>query len=387
MMFGPIRESTDRAARTRAALPNGRLFSMLPLDRQIAESIDGVARALAEWSVGALYERNADFTERYGALGRALWKGEMVNRLQYLSEGIAADRSALFVQSVEWARAAFVARNMDPRDLAESLLVLDETIRAELPAQVASRASRFIQEGIAAARRVPRGDGGPADSLLDSDEVDGNRARLYLLHLLERKQSKAVDVLLDGVRSGLSVADVYEKVISPALVEVGRMWHLREATVADEHYVTAATQSAMSVLRGKLPQATPNGKRILAASVGGDLHDVGIRMVADLLESEGFQVECMGANMPVEDIIEHAIDELGRPQFDLIALSASTGLAIRSIASAIAAIRNATPDHHQLVMVGGGPFVSIPDLWKVVDADGSASTASDAVRVASRLCE
>jgi methanogenic corrinoid protein MtbC1 len=40
-----------------------------------------------------------------------------------------------------------------------------------------------------------------------------------------------------------------------------------------------------------------------------------------------------------------------------------------------------------LVMVGGGPFVSIPDLWKVVDADGSASTASDAVRVASRLCE
>ena len=79
---------------------------MLPLDRQFAESIDGVARAIAEWTVTALYERRPDLNARYGAEGRALWKNELLNRLQHLAEAIAVDRPVLFVISVEWARAA-----------------------------------------------------------------------------------------------------------------------------------------------------------------------------------------------------------------------------------------------------------------------------------------
>ena len=121
---------------------------MLPLDRQFAESIDGVARALSEWTVTAFYEQKPELTARYGASGRALWRGEIANRLQHLAEAIAADRPALFVISVEWARAAFMAREMDDSDLAESLVILEETLRAELPTQIAARASRFMQAGI-----------------------------------------------------------------------------------------------------------------------------------------------------------------------------------------------------------------------------------------------
>jgi methanogenic corrinoid protein MtbC1 len=361
-------------------------MTMLPLDRQFAESIDGVARALAEWSVTALYERRPDFGARFGAGGRALWKGEFLNRLQYLAEAIAADRSALFVLSVEWAKAAFLAREMEVKDLAESLEVLDETIRAELPTQIAARASRLIREGIDAVRRRPNSD--DADVLASAVEAQGadtERAREYLRHLLERQQSRAVDVLLDAVRSGRSVDEVYETVITPALGEVGRMWHLGEATVADEHYVTAATQNALAVLRSKLPQAPRHGKRALATSVGGDLHDIGIRMVADLLESEGWQVDCLGANMPTSDLVEHAVDEMGRQQFHLIALSASTGLAVRSVAFAIESLRAASPESRVPILVGGGVFAQIPDLWKVVAADAGARSASDAVRLAREL--
>jgi methanogenic corrinoid protein MtbC1 len=220
---------------------------------------------------------------------------------------------------------------------------------------------------------------------MDAPGADTVRARAYLTHLLERQQARAVDVLLDAVRSGRTVAEVYETVITPALGEVGRMWHLGEATVADEHYVTAATQSALAVLRSKLPQAERHGKRALAASVGGDLHDIGIRMVADLLESEGWQVDCLGANMPTVDLVEHAVDEMGRQQFHLIALSASTGLAVRAIAGAIEALRAASPEARTPVMVGGGVFALVPDLWKVVGADGCATSASDSVRVARAL--
>jgi methanogenic corrinoid protein MtbC1 len=360
---------------------------MLPLDRQFAESIDGVARAIAEWTVTALYERRPDLNARYGAEGRALWKGEMLNRLAHLSEAIAADRAALFVISVDWARAAFLARGMDEADLLDSLEVLETTLREELPTQIAARATRFVREGIDSIRRGGASDGGVLASAVEAQGADTVRAREYLRQLLERHQSRAVEVLLDAVRSGRSVAEVYETVITPALGEVGRMWHLGEATVADEHYVTMATQNALSVLRSKLPQVRPNGRRALAASVGGDLHDLGIRMVADLLESEGWQVDCLGANMPTGDLVEHAVDEMGRQQFQLIALSASTGLAVRGVAGAIEALRAASPEARAPVMVGGGVFAMVSDLWKVVGADGCARSASDAVRVARELAK
>ncbi|MFM7052868.1 MAG: B12-binding domain-containing protein [Planctomycetota bacterium] len=359
---------------------------MLPLDRQFAESIDGVSRALAEWSLSLLYERRADFDARYGPEGRDLWKGEFVNRLQYLAEAVAADRPTLFVHSVEWARAAFAARDLDERDLIDSLEALDETLKAELPAQVSARACRIVSAGLAALRKpVASAVDAAAPSVLDHEGVDGTRARLYLMHLLERHQSKAVDVLLEAVRSGKTVAQVYETVIGPALSEVGRLWHLKEATVADEHYVTAATQSAMAVLRMKLPRAEPNGSRVLAASVGGDLHDIGIRMVADLLESEGFEVECLGANMPTLDLIDRLRETAAAGGFDLIALSASTGLTVRAMTDAVAAIRAESGPDGPPIMVGGGAFCSIPDLWQVVGADGCACSATEAVKVAKRL--
>lgn len=361
---------------------------MLPLDRQFAESIDGVARAIAEWTVTALYERRPDLNARYGAEGRALWKSEMLNRLQHLAEAIAADRPVLFVISVEWAKAAFAARGMDEADLVDSLEALEETMREELPTQIASRASRFLREGIEVARRGSSSwDEGVLASPMEAPGADTERARAYLRNLLERHQSRAVDVLIDAVQSGRSVASVYESVIKPALGEIGRMWHLGEATVADEHYVTVATQSALSVIRMKLPQAARNGKRALAASVGGDLHDIGIRMVADLLESEGWQVDCLGANMPTADLVEHTVDEVGRQQFELIALSASTGLAVRAIAGAVEALRAACPETRVPIMVGGGVFAMVPDLWKVVGADGCAMSAADAVRVARELAK
>jgi len=359
---------------------------MQPLDKQFAASIDNVSRALAEWTVQEMYERKPEFERLYPADGRALWKGEIINRLQFLAEAIAADCPAIFVQSVEWARAGFMARGFETAHLAISLETLSEVLRSELPTQVADRACAMIEKGLVPARRKesPRDDA-VLVSAFTHDGVDAKRAQEYLNNLLERHQARAVDVLLEAVRSGKSVAQVYETVIAPALAEVGRLWHINEATVADEHYVTPATQNAMAVLRMKLPKALPNGKRALAASIGGDLHDVGIRMVADLLESEGWQVDCLGANMPTGDLVEHGIDEVGRPQFDLFALSASTGLMVRATAGAIEALRAAAPEHRLPIMVGGGPFAYVPDLWKVVGADGCASTATEAVTVAKRL--
>jgi methanogenic corrinoid protein MtbC1 len=45
------------------------------------------------------------------------------------------------------------------------------------------------------------------------------------------------------------------------------------------------------------------GSTVIAASVGAELHDVGIRMVADFFRMDGWDTYYLGANTPVQSIL------------------------------------------------------------------------------------
>ena len=70
-----------------------------------------------------------------------------------------------------------MAREMDPVDLVEALHALEETVRAELPAQVAARATRLLEEGLAVAKCPPSGDAGVSACAVEMPGADTARAR------------------------------------------------------------------------------------------------------------------------------------------------------------------------------------------------------------------
>ena len=70
------------------------------------------------------------------------------------------------------------------------------------------------------------------------------------------------------------------------LREVGRLWQMNRLSVAQEHYVTAATQLIMSQLYPLVFRTARRDRRIVAACVGGELHELGVRMVADRLSQK-----------------------------------------------------------------------------------------------------
>ncbi|MBL9149242.1 MAG: cobalamin-dependent protein [Phycisphaerae bacterium] len=350
-------------------------------DRQHAEAIDAIARAIAEWTVERQYEVDPSLERRYGRDGRHLWRAEVRSLVQHLAEAIAADRCDLFVHQARWSLAGFLSRDVTPDDLSLCLRSLHEVLESELPKGIAARALPFIDKAIAnigANRDLP-------PSAISSAMPNASLARLYLLHLLQRDQQSAANTIFEAHREGKSLAEIYETVIGPALREVGRMWHLQEASVADEHYCTAATQMIMSQLRARMTKKPPIGKRLLAASVGGDLHDIGLRMVSDLFEADGWDTEYLGANMPIEEIVASLVDEDGHPIFDLLAVSAGTTLSVRGVAALIDLMRGHPGASNVPVLVGGGPFAAIPDLWKVVGADGYATNAVSALATARSL--
>ncbi len=359
---------------------------MKPEHRQHAAAIDLVSKAISEWTTDLHFDRDPSMTERYGPDGRRLWAAEARSRLQHLAEALAADRSALFVQNALWSQAAFIAREIGDGDLRLSLACMRETVAAELPAPVANRALVAIDEAIAT---LDATQGKPdvclPPSCIAPDQPNGQLARVYLLHLLQRNQQEAANTIFEAAREGRSLPELYETVIRPALTEVGRMWHLQEASVADEHYCTAATQMIMAQLRSSMPRRPSNGHRMLAMAVGGELHDLGIRMVADLFEMEGWEAEYLGANMPASELPSILVDEDGRLGFDLLALSGTTTLAVRPTADLIDTIRAHPVASAVRVLVGGGPFRQVPDLWRIVGADGYAPDGASALGVAADL--
>jgi MerR family transcriptional regulator, light-induced transcriptional regulator len=120
---------------------------------------------------------------------------------------------------------------------------------------------------------------------------------------------------------------------------------------------------------------------LLACTVSDDLHEMGIRMVADIFEMDGWDSYYMGANMPDVNILT-AINE---QQPDVIGISATMPFHIRKAAALIEKIRSACNPLQCKILVGGYPFSLEPLLWSRIGADGSADDAKGALILANNL--
>lgn len=354
---------------------------MDPAHLKAADALEAVSRAVSEWTVDQHYAEDATLEGRFGPEGRRMWRADVQNRVAHLVEAIAADEPMLFVSSATWSRAAFLAREMGDEDIRVNLRCMRAVLAEQLPTSIMKRAIAFVDEAIDAVGANQRMPESPLEHMGDA----GTTARLFLLQLLQREHAEAERIVQDLLDGNMPLSEIYERVIAPAMNEIGHMWHLREASVADEHYCTASTQAIMARLRGQVQAATPNGLLAIACSAGGDMHELGIRMASDLFELAGWRVECLGANMPSGDVVEAMAAQPHRGPANLLALSAGTPLAVRSVASLISEVRAAPSGEKAAVMVGGLPFRLAPGLWRKVGADGFAQRASEAPAAAMQL--
>jgi len=201
----------------------------------------------------------------------------------------------------------------------------------------------------------------------------------YLAALLDYDRARATSIVREVLRRVGSLEHVYVDVLQPALYELGDRWERGEITIAQEHYCTAATQVLMSVLNSELVTRKPSGRRVLAASIGGNTHSVGIRMVADMFELHGWTTMFVGADTPAQSILE----TLSRESFDVLALSATLDSHVAELEHVVHAVRAA---HLEIrILVGGRAFIIDPELWRRIGADGHATSAERAVAIAESL--
>jgi methanogenic corrinoid protein MtbC1 len=182
-----------------------------------------------------------------------------------------------------------------------------------------------------------------------------------------------------AMREGAHVRDIYLHIFQPVQREVGRQWHQGQINVAQEHYCTAATELAIATLHAHIMATPRNGRRLVAATLSGDLHVMPLRIVSDFLESDGWDAYFLGANTPAASVWQAVVAH----HAELLVIGASMShhvarvrelLAERPVACAATRVR-----------VGGAPFNADPNLWQVVGADGWAPDAMRAIEEARRI--
>ncbi len=207
-----------------------------------------------------------------------------------------------------------------------------------------------------------------------------NVADRYLRALLAGDAARAERIVTQALSNGWSLADVYVLLLQHALYEVGRLWEHGQLSVAQEHVCTAITQQIMTSLHGRLFQTAKTGKWLLATSIGGNFHSVGIRMLADIFELDGWHTSYLGADAPAQMIL----DRLASSPHDVLAISAALDAHVPSVAALIVALRGSPLGRNLWIMVGGRAFNDDLELWREVGADGHAITPEGALRCAER---
>ena len=199
----------------------------------------------------------------------------------------------------------------------------------------------------------------------------------YVDHLIAGEDEVCLAVGLESAADLDGLHRLYVDVIAPSQYRVGELWESGKISVATEHLATATNSYVAGACYAPLARAGSGGPRALIACTPDEMHELGPRLLADLLECDGWDVDFYGTSMPVRDLIG-AIRER-TPRF--VGLSAALVMHLGSVKRTIVAIREALAAETPPIVVGGNAFRGDGELWRQVGADMYAADASTAVEL------
>jgi MerR family transcriptional regulator, light-induced transcriptional regulator len=193
--------------------------------------------------------------------------------------------------------------------------------------------------------------------------------------LIKHDENRASDMLREA-HALFDLMKVCMEVLVPALREIGEAWYRGEIRVTTEHFASA-------YLRGKLLsllQAYPsrrNAPLLLIGCAPMEQHELGSLMISVLLRSEGYRVEYLGPDIPIEDLADYAIYE----QPAMVILSASSDYSAREMRRMQELLKKTRPN--PIFGYGGRAFDLKPELCDEISGEylgSSLETAVDTIK-------
>ena len=216
----------------------------------------------------------------------------------------------------------------------------------------------------------------------------------YIASLSEKKEGAAIDTLKGAVIKGLSdQASLYTKEllkekapltivnedIIPALDEVGRGFESGKTFLPQLLAAADAAKAAFEAVKSAMPKGESVGeeKKVIIATVKGDIHDIGKNIVKVMFENYGYTVIDLGRDVASEVIVASVKEHNAR----LVCLSALMTTTVSSMEDTIKALRK---EGLTCKVVVGGAVLN-REYADMIGADRYAKDAAEAVRYADEV--
>jgi methanogenic corrinoid protein MtbC1 len=200
----------------------------------------------------------------------------------------------------------------------------------------------------------------------------------YLDTLLRGDRSSCRSVIEEVLQSGTPANLVYIDVIWPIMVEIDHLLHIGKISPIQEHLATRINRAIVNQLQNKLPRRPCRDKKITVCCTPEELQELGAQIMADLFESDGWDVKFLGGGLTNDDILAF-VNEYSPDVLLIYGTSPKQAPAIRQLIDTIRDV-NAWPNMR--IMVSGGLFNRAEGLWEEIGADLFAATGAEAIQVA-----
>jgi 5-methyltetrahydrofolate--homocysteine methyltransferase len=191
---------------------------------------------------------------------------------------------------------------------------------------------------------------------------------------------KVVELVEQFAKEGVAPEDIINKGLIAGIEKVGILFKNGDLFIPEVMAATNAMKGGLAIIEPLLKRGeVKNRGLVVLGTVRGDIHDIGRRLVATMLEAGGFQVADLGNDVAEETFVQK-IHEL-KPQ--IIAMSALLNTTILYMKTTIEAIKEGGLRDKVKIMVGGSPVT--PALAQQIGADGTAPDAVRAVDLAKSL--
>ena len=192
----------------------------------------------------------------------------------------------------------------------------------------------------------------------------------------------AADAARATVASNINLVKAIEEGLAKGLREVGDRFERGELWLPHLMLGAEAMEAAVKILAEHIPKEeleTTSRGTVVIGTVEGDIHDLGLRIVASMLRANGFKVHDLGCDTRSLNFIEKAKEV----DADIIAASSLMTTTMPFMKDLIEALEAAGLRDRFKVLVGGGP---VTEEWaNEIGADGYGRDAAEAVRVAKEL--
>lgn len=177
----------------------------------------------------------------------------------------------------------------------------------------------------------------------------------------------AIAAVADAVEAGaLGVDELYCDVLVPLLTAIGTRWFAGDTRVWEEHLVSAAVRAIIESVRplvraGYVSVAAEHAgvepKAALFACPPEEWHELSLRMLADRFAMDGWRTYYLGADVPIEEIVD-AARTLGAA---LVVLTAATHYERVQLRDLVDGVRRRLAPIR--LLVGGPAFSAEHDDW------------------------